>query len=269
MSVDANDGGSRYRCRRLHCLGLDRGRRVRPRCRVPVADGRAAIAGGSANPEHHRAIEQRIAHLPACPMCGSLATRRSRFPICRSSCLFGLQRAVVDDDVGTSARQHAAARGGEPAALRGRLELRHRLQLPRQPGREKPLVLAADDDPAAITRQSVGEVLRIADAENLRARVVPTRPRGLSSPNARCAKPAKSARRSASCRDTMEVSSTVDQGAAWACSAAIFALMSRSIRLLPPRQTRRSSASSGSAPLDILDDVGQLLDRADRPLSRP
>src|SRR6266542_4060792 len=33
----------------------------------PRPTGRAAIAGGSANPEHHRAIEQGIAHFAGLP----------------------------------------------------------------------------------------------------------------------------------------------------------------------------------------------------------
>ena len=49
--------------------------------------GRAAIAGGSSNPEHHRAIEQGIAHFAGLPYVRVTGdTRRSPFPICRSSC---------------------------------------------------------------------------------------------------------------------------------------------------------------------------------------
>jgi len=38
----------------------------------------------------------------------------------------GFQPIVDDDEVGAAPGQHAADRGGEPAALRRRLELRHR-----------------------------------------------------------------------------------------------------------------------------------------------
>ena len=53
--------------------------------------GRAAIAGGSSNPEHHRAIEQRIAHfagLPYVRITGDTCVRDLLFadPLCRSSC---------------------------------------------------------------------------------------------------------------------------------------------------------------------------------------
>jgi hypothetical protein len=43
--------------------------------------------------------------------------------------LLGLQRIVDDDQVGAPPGQHAADRGGEPAALCGRLEFGHRLPL--------------------------------------------------------------------------------------------------------------------------------------------
>jgi hypothetical protein len=36
--------------------------------------------------------------------------------------LFGLQRVVDDNDVGTASGEHATDRGGKPAALRGGLE---------------------------------------------------------------------------------------------------------------------------------------------------
>src|SRR5215467_14105356 len=48
--------------------------------------GRAAIADGSSSPEHHRAIEQGIAHFAGLPYVRSPATLRSRSPICKSSC---------------------------------------------------------------------------------------------------------------------------------------------------------------------------------------
>jgi hypothetical protein len=73
--------------------------------------------------------------------------------------LFGLQRVVDDDDVGTPSGQHPTDRGGEPAALSGRLELGHRLTLRRQPRREEPLIPVAHHDAPAVARQFVGKVL--------------------------------------------------------------------------------------------------------------
>ena len=46
----------------------------------------------------------------------------------------------------------------------------------RQPGREEPLVPLAHHDAAAVARQFVGEILGIADAEDLRARLMPEAP---------------------------------------------------------------------------------------------
>jgi hypothetical protein len=80
--------------------------------------------------------------------------------------LLGLQRVVDDDDVGAAPGQHAADRGGDAAALCGCLELGHRLMAWREAGREKPLIPVAGDDPPAVARQLVGEVLGIADARS-------------------------------------------------------------------------------------------------------
>ena len=91
--------------------------------------------------------------------------------------LLGLQRIVDDDDVGTPSGQHAADRSGEPAALLGRLEFRHGLPLRGEPRREGPLVPVAHNDTPAIARELVGEILRIADAEDLRAGPTPEAPR--------------------------------------------------------------------------------------------
>ena len=63
--------------------------------------------------------------------------------------------------------QHAADRGGEPATLSGRLELGCGLPLRREAGGEELPVPVSGDDMPAIARQFVGEVLRIADAEDL------------------------------------------------------------------------------------------------------
>ena len=90
--------------------------------------------------------------------------------------LLGLQGVVDDDDVGTSPGQHAADRGGEPAALRRRVEFGRRGALRREAGREDPAVPVAGDDMPAIARQFVGEVLRIADAEDLRRGIMPETP---------------------------------------------------------------------------------------------
>jgi hypothetical protein len=54
-------------------------------------------------------------------------------PVRFRQCFFGLQRVVDDDDVGTPPGQHAADRGGDPAALCGRLELGYGLSLQPQP----------------------------------------------------------------------------------------------------------------------------------------
>jgi hypothetical protein len=103
------------------------------------------------------------------PLVGRLALRlRQRF--------LGLQRVVDDDDVRTPPGQHPADRGGDAAALRRRLELGHRLPLRRQPRREDLPVPVAGDDPPAIARQFVGELLGVADAEDLRARIAAETP---------------------------------------------------------------------------------------------
>ena len=103
------------------------------------------------------------------PLVGRLALRlRQR--------LLGLQRVVDDDDVGTSPGQHAADRGGDPGALRCRLEFGHGLTLRRQPRPEQLLIPVAGDDAPAIARQFVGEVLRVAHTEDLGAWVVAETP---------------------------------------------------------------------------------------------
>jgi hypothetical protein len=99
-----------------------------------------------------------------------------RLPLGLRQRLLGFQRVVDDDDVGAAPGQHAADRGGEPAALCGRVEFGHRCALRRQARREDAPVPAAGDDVPAVARQFVGEVLRIADAEDLRRGVVPETP---------------------------------------------------------------------------------------------
>ena len=90
-------------------------------------------------------------------------------PVGLRQCLFGLQWIVDDDDVGTPPGQHAADRGRDAASLCRRFELGHGLPLRREPRRENPLVPVTGDDAPAVARQFVGELLRIADAEDLRA----------------------------------------------------------------------------------------------------
>jgi len=80
--------------------------------------------------------------------------------------LLELERIVDDDDIGTLPGQHPADRGGDTAALRGGLELGHRLMPRREAGPEQPLVPFAGDDAAAVARQFLGEVL----APGLRSR---------------------------------------------------------------------------------------------------
>jgi hypothetical protein len=84
--------------------------------------------------------------------------------------LLGLQGIIDDDDVGSAPGQHPADRGGDARALPGGLELGHRLAVWRESGREQPPVPVAGDDPATVARQLVGEVLGVADAEDLGAR---------------------------------------------------------------------------------------------------
>jgi hypothetical protein len=85
--------------------------------------------------DHHDGARQLVVEAAiedvVVPLVGRLALRlRQR--------LFGLQRVVDDDDdVGAPPGQHSADRGGDPAALRRRLELRHRLMPRREPGGKK------------------------------------------------------------------------------------------------------------------------------------
>src|SRR6516165_221680 len=72
--------------------------------------------------------------------------------------------------------QHPAGRGGEPIALTGGDELLHRLAVSGQAGRKDPLVPRDDHDAAAIAGELVGEILGIADAEDLRRGIVPEQP---------------------------------------------------------------------------------------------
>jgi hypothetical protein len=100
----------------------------------------------------------------------------SALPVGVGQGLLGLQRIVDDDDVGAAPGQHAAHRGGDATALRRRLEFGHRLMPRRQPSREYPPIPVAGDDAPAVSRQLVRELLRIADAEDLGARISPQIP---------------------------------------------------------------------------------------------
>src|SRR5262249_45354086 len=72
---------------------------------------------------------------------------------------------VDDDEISAAPGQHAADRSGEPAALSGGVEFRHRRALRRQSRSRKDLLVpAAGDNVPAIAREFVGEVLRIGDA---------------------------------------------------------------------------------------------------------
>ncbi len=102
----------------------------------------------------------------------SLAARR-----CASdSASSGFKRVVDDDEVGAAPGQDAADTGGEPTALRRRVEFRHRLPRGREPRRKDAAVPGAGDDAPAIARQFVGELLGIRGAQDLQARRVPEAP---------------------------------------------------------------------------------------------
>ena len=72
--------------------------------------------------------------------------------------------------------QHPAGRGGQPVALTGGDELLHRLAVLSQSGRKDPPVPRDDHDAAAIAGELVGEILGIADAEDLCRGIVPEQP---------------------------------------------------------------------------------------------
>jgi hypothetical protein len=57
-------------------------------------------------------------------------------------------------------------------------EFLHRLAVRRQPGRKNPPIPGAHHDAAAVAGELVGEILGIADTEDLGRRVVPETPRG-------------------------------------------------------------------------------------------
>jgi len=91
--------------------------------------------------------------------------------------LLRLQRIVDQNDVGAASGQHPAGGGGEAIALAGGDELLHRLAVRRQAGWKDLPVPRAHQDGAAIAGELVGEILGIADAEDLGRRIVPQTPR--------------------------------------------------------------------------------------------
>ena len=90
--------------------------------------------------------------------------------------LLRLQRIVDQDDVGTASGEHAAGGGGEPVALAGSDEFLHCLAMRRQAGRKDPPIPRAHHDAAAVAGELVGEVLGIADGEDLGRGVMPQTP---------------------------------------------------------------------------------------------
>jgi hypothetical protein len=81
--------------------------------------------------------------------------------------LLRLQRIVDDDDVGAPSSQHASGRGSEPVALTGGDGLLHRLAVRRQAGRKGLTVPPAHHDAATIAGELIGEILGVADAQEL------------------------------------------------------------------------------------------------------
>jgi hypothetical protein len=81
--------------------------------------------------------------------------------------LLRLQRIVDDDDVGAPSSQHASGRGREPVALTGGDEFLHRLAVRRQAGRKGLAIPPAHHDAAAVAGELIGEILGVADAQEL------------------------------------------------------------------------------------------------------
>src|SRR5208283_1882337 len=113
--------------------------------------------------------------------CPGTGTRRRsgtpsprKIPRCRACRLHAVSPRPRPDAYG----QHAADRSSDPAALGRGLEFGDRLALRRQSRREQLPVPVAGDDAPAVARQFVGELLGIADAEDLRARISAETPRG-------------------------------------------------------------------------------------------
>jgi hypothetical protein len=90
--------------------------------------------------------------------------------------LLRLQRIVDQNDVGAASGHHATIAGGEPVALTGGEELLHGLTVRSQAGAKDPPIPGIHHDGTAISGELVGEILGIADAQDLRRGVVPETP---------------------------------------------------------------------------------------------
>ena len=97
-------------------------------------------------------------------------------PLCVRERLVRLQRIVNQDYVGAATGEHTTGRGGEPVALAGGDELLHRLAVQRQAGWKELTIPRAHHDAAAIAGELIGELLGIADAEDLRRGIMPQTP---------------------------------------------------------------------------------------------
>ena len=91
--------------------------------------------------------------------------------------LLRLQRIIDQDDVGAASGEHPAGGGGEPVTLPGGDELLYCLAVRGEAGREDLPIPRAQHDAAAIAGELVGEILGVADAEDLGRRIVSETPR--------------------------------------------------------------------------------------------
>ena len=91
--------------------------------------------------------------------------------------LFGFERVIDNDDIGAAPGQRATVRAGDPVPLAGGDELLHGLAVWRQAGWKNAPIPLAHHDAAAIAGELVGEVLGIADAEELGRGIMPEIPR--------------------------------------------------------------------------------------------
>ena len=88
-----------------------------------------------------------------------------------------LERVVDDDEIGAAARQNAADRARKPKAVGTGREFLNRLFAPGKRGLGEQLAIERSAHyGAAFPRQFIGEVLRIARADDLSAWVMPQRP---------------------------------------------------------------------------------------------
>src|SRR5438270_8517336 len=90
--------------------------------------------------------------------------------------LLRLQRIIDQNDVGAASGQHAAGGGGEPISLPGGDELLHGLAVWGEAGRQDLPIPWAHHDAAAVAGELVGEVLGVADAQDLGRGVMPETP---------------------------------------------------------------------------------------------